>query len=243
MPVAEGIGHRRGDRIRREGIMGESVRLRAEDGHEFQAWRADPAPPRKGAVVVIQEVFGVNPHIRDVCDRYAERGYAATAPALFDRIQPGVELDYDEPGVTKGRELVGELGWDAPMLDIWASAKALRADGKVGVVGYCWGGSVAWFAGCRLDVGCVSAYYGRHIVEFLDEKPRCPAILHFGAEDVLIPQENVRKVRMAYPDVPLYLYEGAGHGFNCDRRADFRPDASRIALERTLAWFAAHLHE
>ena len=222
--------------------MGESVRLRAEDGHEFQAWRADPAPPRKGTVVVIQEVFGVNPHIRDVCDRYAERGYAATAPALFDRIQPGVELDYDEPGVTKGRELVGELGWDAPMRDIWAAAKALRGDGRVGVVGYCWGGTVAWLAGCRLDVGCVSAYYGRHIVEFLGEKPRCPAILHFGAEDALIPRENVEKVRLAHPDVPLYLYERAGHGFNCDRRADFRPDASKLALERTLELFAKHLH-
>ena len=116
------------------------------------------------------------------------------------------------------------------MLDIWASAKALRADGKVGVVGYCWGGTVAWLAGCRLDVGCVSAYYGRHIVEFLEEKPRCPAILHFGAEDALIPPENVEKVRSAYPDVPLYVYEGAGHGFNCDRRADFRPRPRRPLL-------------
>jgi carboxymethylenebutenolidase len=218
--------------------MGENIRLRAEDGHEFEAWRADPTMARNGAVVVVQEVFGVNAHIRDVCDRFAELGYSAIAPSLFDRIEPGVELDYDEPGVAKGRELVGELGWDAPLHDIWASAKALRADGKVGVVGYCWGGSVAWLAGCRLDVGCVSAYYGRHIVEFLGEKPRCPAILHFGAEDALIPPENVKKVQAAYPDVPLYLYEGAGHGFNCDRRADFRADAAAIALERTLALLA-----
>jgi carboxymethylenebutenolidase len=219
--------------------MGDSIRLRAEDGHEFEAWRADPMMPRKCAVVVVQEVFGVNAHIRDVCDRFAELGYSAIAPALFDRIQPAVELDYDEPGVTKGRELVGELGWDAPMLDIWASAKALRADGKVGVVGYCWGGSVAWLAGCRLHIGCVSAYYGRHIVEFLEEKPRCPAILHFGAEDALIPPDNVKKVRAAHPDIPIYVYEGAGHGFNCDRRADFRSDAAKIALERTLGLFEA----
>src|SRR5512144_3245250 len=114
-------------------MMGESIRLRSEDGHEFGAWRANPTMPRKGAVVVVQEVFGVNAHIRDVCNRYAELGYSAIAPALFDRIQPDVELDYDELGVTKGRELVGELGWNAPMLDVWASAKALRADGKVGV--------------------------------------------------------------------------------------------------------------
>jgi carboxymethylenebutenolidase len=221
--------------------MGEQIRLRAEDGHEFQAHRADPAPPRNGGVVVVQEVFGVNAHIRDVCDRFAGLGYAAIAPALFDRLRPGVELEYDEAGVAEGRALVGELGWDAPMRDIWAAAKALRADGKVGVVGYCWGGSVAWLAGCRLDVGCVSAYYGRHVVEFPDEKPRCPAILHFGAEDPLIPQENVEKVRATHPDVPLHLYPGAGHGFNCDRRPDFREAAAAEALERTLALFAAHL--
>lgn len=221
--------------------MGDFVKLRAEDGYEFEAWRADPEKPRRGAVVVVQEVFGVNQHIRDVCERFAEVGYAATAPALFDRIRRRVELGYDEAGVTQGRALVGELGWDAPMLDIWATAKALRADGKVGVVGYCWGGSVTWLAGCRLDVGCIAAYYGRHIAEFLHEKPRCPAILHFGAEDVLIPPENVEKIRAAHPDVPVFVYEGAGHGFNCDRRPDFREDAAATALQRTLALFSEHL--
>lgn len=218
--------------------MGELIRLRAEDGHEFVAFRADPQVPRRGGVVVVQEVFGVNAHIRDVCLRYADFGYAAIAPSLFDRLRPGVELDYDEPGITEGRALVGALGWEAPLLDIWAAAKALRADGKVGVVGYCWGGSVTWLAACRLDVGCASAYYGRHIVEFLDEKPRCPTILHFGAEDALIPPENVEKVRAAHPQLPIHVYAGAGHGFNCDRRADFRDDAAALAQERTLALFA-----
>lgn len=224
-----------------EKIMGEDIRLRAEDGHEFIAYHAEPTPPRRGGVVVMQEVFGVNAHIRDVCEQFAERGYATIAPALFDRIKPGVELDYDDAGVTAGRALVGELGWDAPILDIWAAAKSLRADGRVGVVGYCWGGSVAWLAGCRVDVGCVSAYYGRHIVEFLNERPRSPAMLHFGAEDPLIPLENVERVHAAYPHVPLHVYEGAGHGFNCDRRADHRPEAAALALERTLAMFADHL--
>jgi len=221
--------------------MGEWIRLRAEDGCEFSAWRADPAGPRRGGVVVVQEIFGVNAHIRDVCDRFAEAGYAAVAPALFDRLRGGVELDYDEAGVAAGRELVGELGWDAPMLDIRAAALSLRADGRVGVVGYCWGGSVAWLASCRLDVGCVAAYYGRHIVEFPDEHPRCGAILHFGAEDPLIPAENIEKVHAANPDVPLFLYAGAGHGFNCDRRADYRAEAAATALQRTLALFAAEL--
>lgn len=221
--------------------MGESIRLRADDGVEFTAFRVDPAGPRRGAVVVVQEIFGVNAHIRDVCQRFAAKGYAAIAPALFDRLRPGVELDYDEAGVTEGRALVVDLGWDAPMRDIRAAAKALRADGRTGVVGYCWGGTVAWLAGCRLDVGCVSAYYGRQIVDFLDEKPRCPSILHFGSEDPLIPRENIDTVQAAYPDVPLYRYDGAGHGFNCDRRADFRAEAAAAALDRTIALFAAHL--
>lgn len=221
--------------------MGDSIRLRAGDGMAFGAWRADPAGPCRGAVVVVQEVFGVNAHIRDICERFAASGYATIAPALFDRLRPGVELDYDEAGVAEGRALVGALGWEAPMHDIRAAAHALRPDAAVGVVGYCWGGTVAWLAGCRLDVACVSAYYGRQIVDFTAEKPRCPSILHFGAEDPLIPRENVEKVRAAYPDVPLYLYEGAGHGFNCDRRADFRPAAAEAALNRTLALFAEHL--
>ncbi|HYN39474.1 MAG TPA: dienelactone hydrolase family protein [Rhodospirillales bacterium] len=220
--------------------MGAEIRLRAEDGVEFAAWRSDPTVARRGSVVVVQEVFGVNAHIRDVCGQFAAAGYAAIAPALFDRLRPGVELDYDEAGITEGRALVGALGWDAPMRDIAAAAKALRADGRVGVVGYCWGGTVAWLAGCRLPVACVAAYYGRQIVDFTAERPGCPAILHFGAEDPLIPRENVEKVRATYPGVPLFLYEGAGHGFNCDRRADFRPDASAIALARTLELFAAH---
>lgn len=217
------------------------VRLRAEDGHEFDAYRADPTPPRRGAIVVVQEVFGVNAHIRDLCERFAVLGYAAIAPALFDRLRPGVELTYDEAGIAEGRALVADLGWDAPLRDIWAAAKALRADGKVGVVGYCWGGSVAWLAGCRLDVGCAAAYYGRHIVEFTDDQPRCPTILHFGADDALIPREAVAAVQARHPDVPVHVYAGAGHGFNCDRRADFRDDAAERALERTLALFREHL--
>lgn len=224
-----------------EESMGESIRLRAEDGVPFGAWRADPDGPRRGAVVVVQEVFGVNAHIRDVCDRFASAGYAAIAPALFDRLRPGIELGYDEAGITEGRALVGQLGWEAPMQDIWAAAQSLRADGRVGVVGYCWGGTVAWLAGCRLDVACVSAYYGRQIVDFTAERPRCPAILHFGAEDPLIPRDNVERVRAAYPDVPLFLYEAAGHGFNCDRRADFRPAAAEAALTRTLSLLTEHL--
>jgi carboxymethylenebutenolidase len=221
--------------------MGEIIQLTAADGHRFTAYRAEPTTANKGSVVVVQEVFGVNAHIRSVCDRFAALGYRAIAPALFDRLRPGVELDYDEAGVAEGRALVVELGWDRPLRDIEATARALRADGRVGVVGYCWGGSVTFLAGCRLSVACAAVYYGRHIVDFLTETPACPMVMHFGAEDALIPHENIAKVRAAYPAVPVYVYEGAGHGFNCDRRADFRDAAAGTALERTLALFARHL--
>jgi Dienelactone hydrolase and related enzymes len=223
--------------------MGETLHLTAADGHVLTAWRADPAPPTKGSVVVIQEVFGVNAHIRDVCDRFAAAGYTAIAPALFDRLEHGVELGYDEAGITAGRGFVGRLGWETPVLDVDAAARSLRADGRVAVVGYCWGGTIAWLAACRLQLACAVPYYGRQIIDFAAEKPRCPVIMHFGGEDPLIPRETVAAVQAAHPEIPIYLYEGAGHGFNCDRRADYRPEAAALALERTMAFYATHLSQ
>ncbi len=221
--------------------MGTHLTLTSGDGHTLDAYRADPEGEPKGGVVVIQEVFGVNAHIRAVVDGFAADGYTAIAPALFDRVRRGVDLGYDEEGITTGRALVAELGWENPTTDVWAAAKALHPAGSVGVVGYCWGGTVDWLAACRLDVACVSAYYGRQIIDFKDEKPNCPAIMHFGAEDPLIPMETVEAVRAAYPDVPTYIYEGAGHGFNCDARADYRPESAALARERTLALLADNL--
>ena len=221
--------------------MGQAVRLTAEDGHQFSGYRADPEGPPRGSLVVIQEVFGVNDHIRAVCDGFAGKGFAALAPALFDRLRPGVELVYDEQGITEGRALVVELGWDKPVIDVRAAAAALRTDLKVGVVGYCWGGTVTWLAACRLDVASAVAYYGRQIVDFLNEQPRCPVMMHFGAEDALIPPTAVSKIQVAFPALPVHLYDGAGHGFNCDRRSDHRPDVAASALERTLAFLAATL--
>jgi len=221
--------------------MGEWVKLTASDGHALDAYRAMPEKARKGGVVVVQEIFGVNAHIRDVCDRYAAEGYEALAPALFDRVRPGVELNYDASGVNEGRELAAAVGWDHPTRDIEAAARGLDAHGKAGVVGYCWGASWVWVAACRLDIACAACYYGRHIVELLDEKPRCPVIMHFGAQDASIPLENVDAIRAANPDIPIHVYEGAGHGFNCDKRPDFRPEAAATALERTLALFTQKL--
>jgi len=221
--------------------MGDFVRLTASDGHAFDAYRAEPAGARKGGVVVIQEIFGINSHIRDVAEGYAAKGYEAVAPALFDRERSGVELDYNAEGIEQGRELATAIGWDKPMLDVWAAAQALDPAGRVGVVGYCWGGSWTYLAGCRLDVGCASCYYGRHIVELLDDRPRAPMILHFGADDASIPPETVEAVRAALPDIPIHVYAGAGHGFNRDRRPDYRADSAALALDRTLALFAEHL--
>ncbi len=221
--------------------MGETIELKAADGHALDAYRAPPAGARKGGVVVVQEIFGVNAHVRSVCDRFAAEGYEALAPALFDRIQRGVELTYDEAGVNEGRELAAAIGWDQPTRDIEAAAQALDPDGRAAVVGYCWGASWVWVAACRLEIACAACYYGRHIPELLDEKPRCPVILHFGAEDASIPMEAVEAIRAAHRAIPIYVYEGAGHGFNCDKRPDFRPDAAALARERTLALFAEHL--
>lgn len=221
--------------------MGATVRLTADDGHALDAWRAEAAGPAKGAVVVIQEIFGVNAHIRAVTEGYAAAGYDAIAPALFDRVRPGIELAYDPAGIEEGRALAAQIGWDDPVRDIGAAARALRPDGRVGVVGYCWGGSWAWMAACRLGVAAAACYYGRHIPDLLDETPRCPVIMHFGAADASIPPENVEKIRAAFPDIPIHVYEGAEHGFNCDHRAAFQPAAAGRARERTLAFFAEHL--
>lgn len=221
--------------------MGDSMRLSASDNHVLDAYRVSAEGTRKGAVVIIQEIFGVNGHIRDVCDEYARAGYDAIAPALFDRIRPNVELDYTPEGVEEGREFAAAIGWEDPVLDIEAAARAVEASGRVAVIGYCWGASWTWVAAAKLNIACAVSYYGRHIVELLDEKPRCPVLMHFGAEDASIPLENVDKIRSAYPDIPIHVYESAGHGFNCDRRGDYRPEHAGIALERTLAFLEENL--
>ncbi len=223
--------------------MGTILHATASDGHSLSAYLADPPGRAHGTVVVVQEVFGVNAHIRDVCDRFAAEGWTAVAPALFDRIEQGVELDYADAGLARGRALMEKLGWDNPMRDIAAAAEAVAPGVKVGITGFCWGGSAAFLAACRITaVGAASAWYGRHIPEFADaETPHCPVILHYGEEDELIPPGNRAAVAAAYPDVPQYLYAAAGHGFNCDRRDAYREEAAQLAWERTLEFLDDHL--
>ena len=220
--------------------MGETITLNAEEGTEFSAYRARPSASPRGGLVVIQEVFGVNHHIRSVTDGFAAEGFDAIAPALFDRKEAGVELAYDADGLARGRALRTALGWDAPLRDIAAAIAAVAESGKVGVVGYCWGGSLAWLSATRLDIACSVAYYGGQINQFRGETPRCPTLLQFGETDAFIPSEHRQLVAERHPDIPVHLYP-AGHGFNCDARADYHADSARLARERTLAFLAEHV--
>ena len=222
--------------------MGSHITLSAGDGYSLGAYRAEPIEAPRGAIVVVQEIFGVNGHIRSVTDGFAELGYLAIAPALFDRVERGVELGYDQEGMTRGRALRGELSMDAVKQDIRTSIVAAADGGKVGVAGYCFGGTVAWIAACRLSgVAASVGYYGGGIYELRDEQPQCPTMLHFGAADRGIPLDQVEAVREAHPDVPLFIYEGAGHGFNCDARGSFHAQAAAQARERTLAFLNKHV--
>lgn len=220
--------------------MAATIRLSADDGHGFDAYLAEPEGKAKAGLVVIQEVFGVNAHIRRLADGFAAEGYAALAPSLFDRLERGVELDYSEASLAKGRALRTKLGWSDPMRDIGAALDHLRGHGKVGVLGYCWGASLAWLAATRLHVDCAVCYYGAQIVQFHEEKPRSPVMLHFGRDDPLIPPEDVERIRKARREATIYEYP-AGHGFSCDRRADYHAESAARAAERTLDFLAAHL--
>lgn len=220
--------------------MGSRIELTASDGHTLSGYRADPRGDARGGIVIVQEVFGVNNHVRGVCDGYAADGYAVIAPALFDRVKQGVELGYEGEDLTHGRELRGELGWDNPLLDVQAAAVALDFAGKVAVIGYCFGGSVAWLAATRLAVDVAVGYYGGQVADFIEEEPKCPVLLHFGESDAFIPIECVDKIEARRPDIPLYRYP-AGHGFNCESRADYHEESARLARERTLNFIRQHI--
>ncbi|HUT50088.1 MAG TPA: dienelactone hydrolase family protein [Alphaproteobacteria bacterium] len=220
--------------------MGEMITLTAEDGFTLDAYKAAPEGPPKGGIVVVQEIFGVNSHIRGDTDKFARAGYFAIAPAVFDRLEKGVELGYDEAGVAQGRELMGRMDFDKALMDVRAAADAVAGAGKTGLVGYCWGGSVAWLAATRLGLPSVG-YYGGGIPGFADEAPKAPVMLHFGELDAGIPLDGVEKVKAKHPDVPVHIYEGAGHGFNCDQRGSYHEPSAKLALERTLEFFGAHV--
>lgn len=222
--------------------MGQMVKLKSKDGFELGAYRADPSGKPKGGVVIIQEIFGVNKHIKEVCDGYAKDGYIAIAPALFDRVERDLELGYVPEDQEKGKATRGKLDWDNSLNDAQAAAEAIRGDaGKVGIIGYCFGGSVAWIAATRGNFDASVSYYGGNAADFADEKPKCPIICHIGKEDKGIGPEKVEKIKAGQPQVPVYLYDGAGHGFNCDHRGSFNEAAATTARERTLAFLAENI--
>jgi carboxymethylenebutenolidase len=221
--------------------MGNTIRLTAGDGHELDAYQADPDGAPRGAIVIIQEIFGVNSHIRSVCDGYAADGYVAIAPALFDRVERGIELGYVEPDMSRGRETRGHLSWDGALADVKAAADAVASVGKVAVVGYCYGGSVAWLAATRLDFAAVVSYYGGNVAEFAGEQANCPVIMHIGDQDKSIDAARIETIKNAQPDIPVYIYEGAGHGFNCEQRGSYDEEATKVARGRTLEFLAEHI--
>lgn len=220
--------------------MGSTIDLTAADGHRLGAYRTGPDNARRG-LVVIQEIFGVNHHIREVCECFAAEGYAVIAPALFDRAQRGVELGYAPDDVTAGRELRAKVPEAGTVADVEAAARALGGM-PLGIVGYCWGGTVAWWGATRTDAFRAAAgWYGGGIAATRTEHPHCPVQLHFGAEDQGIPLTDVDAIRQAQPDVEVFVYEGAGHGFGCTERDSFQRDARDLAQERTLAFLGRYV--
>jgi carboxymethylenebutenolidase len=221
--------------------MGQQIQLKASDGFSLGGYRADPAGKPKGGLVVIQEIFGVNHHMRNVCDRFAAKGYTALAPAIFDRAKPGVELGYDKAGMEEGVKLRAAIKLEDTLKDVQAAIDALQSAGKVGIIGYCWGGSLAFLAAARLSgLACAVGYYGGMIADHANEKPKVPTILHFGEQDHGIPMADVEKVKSTRPDVQIYVYP-AGHGFSCDERGSFDKAAHEKALEVSLAFLKQNL--
>jgi carboxymethylenebutenolidase len=220
--------------------MGEVIQLKAADGFSFSAYVAGPANATKG-VVVVQEIFGVNHHIRDMADRFAALGYAVVAPALFDRAQRDVELAYTPDDIGKGREIRMKLSDADVMKDVEAAASHL-AGKKLGIVGYCFGGTVAWWGATRTTkFSAASCWYGGGIPGTKNESANCPVQMHFGEKDASIPMTDVDAVRAAQPKVEVYVYEGAQHGFGCDERGSYSQPDYELAQQRTVDFFAKHV--
>ncbi|MDE2517572.1 MAG: dienelactone hydrolase family protein [Rhodospirillales bacterium] len=220
--------------------MGSMIELTASDGFKFSAYTAGAADARAG-IVVVQEIFGVNHHIRDMADRYAAAGYFVVAPALFDRAKRGVELGYTQEDIGAGRDLRMALDDAKLMLDIEASAKYL-GKAKLGIVGYCFGGTVAWWGSTRSkSFAAASCWYGGGIAGTRDETMTCPVQMHFGEKDGSIPMSDVEAVRAAQPKAETYVYMGAGHGFGCNERGSFSQPDYDLAQKRTLEFFDKHL--
>ena len=226
--------------------MGQTLTLKAADGHSFPAYVAEPAGTPKGGIVVLQEIFGVNSHIRSVADGYAAEGYFVVAPATFHRVKADVELGYTEADMGTGfgfKTAVEGLPAPGVMADIQAAIDHAAQAGKVGIVGYCWGGLLTWRSACTLKgLSAAAPYYGGGMTAEGDASraPTVPVMAHFGDQDHWIPLDTVEAFRAAQPGVVVHVY-GANHGFNCDQRGSYHAESAALARERTLAFFAQHL--
>ncbi len=222
--------------------MGSMIELQAGDGHKFAAYRAESPGKARGAVVVIQEIFGVNSHIKAVADGYAKDGYLAIAPAMFDRVQRGYDTGYTQPEIQAGIALMQKLDWKQNLLDVDAAVAEAKKAGKVGIVGYCWGGTVCWVAAARATgLACSAPYYGGGMPGFIGDKPTIPTLCHFGELDQSPTLEQSKAIAKAHPDITAHFYAGAGHGFNCDQRGSYHAPSATLARSRTLEFFRKHL--
>jgi carboxymethylenebutenolidase len=221
--------------------MGKMIELAAADGHKLSAYRADPSGKPRGGVVVIQEIFGVNSHIKAVTDGFAADGYLAIAPAMFDRVQKNFDVGYSSDDIARGRDVRGKVTNDMALKDAEAAIKAVSSAGKVAIVGYCWGGTIAWLAAGKLGgLVCAVPYYGGGILADQEVAPKVPLMGHFGDKDAHIPVDGVKKLAARYAQHQIFIY-AADHGFNCDQRGSYNAPAARQARERTLAFLRKHV--
>ncbi|MBI1395112.1 MAG: dienelactone hydrolase family protein [Betaproteobacteria bacterium] len=221
--------------------MGRFIELTASDGHWLGAYRAEPAGTPKGALVVAMEIFGVNSHIRSVADGYAADGYLVIAPALFDRAERNYETGYSQEDIQRGIAMIGKIDLDKAALDVASAVANVAGAGKVGMVGYCWGGTVTWKAACAVDgLACAVPYYGGGVPGLIGLKPKCPVMFHWGESDASIPLEKAREFAAAHADQIHHFY-AAGHGFNCDQRGSYDAEAARLARTRTLEFLGRHV--
>lgn len=221
--------------------MGSMIELQSADGYRLGAYRAVPAGLPRAGVVIVQEVFGVNEHIRSVADGYAADGYVAIAPAMYDRVHRGYESGYSQPEIAAGVAIMQKLDWKQTMLDVQSAISEAAGSGKVGIVGYCWGGTVAWVAAARIaGLAAAVAYYPGGIANFAGESPKCPVLCHFGNRDTSPTPTQAKAVVAEYPSVTAHFYD-AGHGFNCDHRPSYSAESARLARARTLEFLRAQL--
>lgn len=227
--------------------MSQWINLRAEDGHELEAYLSEPDGTCQGAIVLVQEIFGVNDHIRRVADGFAREGFLVVVPALFDRVRKGVQLEYEGEDMKTAVELMHQLSPETALLDIKAAFERAKAsDRGVAVIGYCYGGLMSWLSATRgedlkMRPDCCVAYYPGGIGGFAAEEPSCPVMIHIGSSDSHIGEDQISAVRSAHPEVEVFIYEGAEHGFNCDARSAYQPASAALAGERTLKFLQTHI--